>query len=379
MQMLEQDNRFALKTFVTGMHLAPEFGQTISAILADGFGVSERIETILASDTPQGVAKAIGLGVIGFAQAFDRDPPDILLVLGDRFESWAAAIAALPFSIPIGHIHGGEVTVGAMDDSIRHSLTKLSHLHFVAAEEYARRIVQLGEDPWRVTVCGAPGLDTVVGTALLDRSELAIELGFYVPPESLLVTFHPVSTDWGGTARRTRALLDALSQSGRPVIFTAPNADAGGRQIRALLDEYTAAHPTARMLINAGSRIYFSLMACVSAMVGNSSSGIIEAPTFSLPVVDIGERQMGRLRAANVVHCSEDVSSIAAAIRRATSPDFRTSLTGLVNPYGDGHASERIIERLASLDSGPELTTKRFRDLTSQGGASGGEPLRGLK
>lgn len=181
-------------------------------------------------------------------------------------------------------------------------------------------------------------------------------------PDSLLVTFHPVTTDWGGTEARTRVLLDALSLIDRPVIFTAPNADPGGRQIRALMEEYTAAHDTAQLVVNAGSRIYFSLMACVSAMAGNSSSGIIEAASFSLPVVDIGERQTGRVRPINVVHCDEDVASIVSAIRHATSPQFKAGLAGMSNPYGDGRASERIVERLASLDCGPGLTKKRFHD-----------------
>lgn len=360
---MQSDGDVTLQLFVTGMHLSTEFGLTVKTIEADGFPIADRVEMLLASDSPAGIAKSIGLGVVGFAQAYARLKPDILLVLGDRFEMYAAALAAVPFTIPIAHIHGGEVTQGAIDDALRHSLTKLSHLHFVSTEEYARRVRQLGEEPWRVRVTGAPSLDNLRTTTLYSRDELCrrYNLSFQQPP--LLVTFHPATLEHGQAENQITQLLAALEETGGPVIFTMPNADTGGRIIRQKLVDYARAHQTTSLLENLGTRGYFSVMQNAAAMVGNSSSGLIEAPAFDLPVVNVGTRQTGRVRAANVIDVGGTRAEIADGIRRALRPEFRASLRGRSNPYGDGHAAERIVGHLKSVATDDRLIVKKFHDL----------------
>lgn len=366
LQAIIADPELDLALYVTGMHLAPEHGLTVTAIEADGFAIAERIEGLLADDSDAGIAQSMGLTTLGFARAFARSRPDLLLVLGDRFEMHAAALAALPFNLPMAHIHGGELTAGAIDDALRHSLTKLSHLHFVATEAYAARVRQLGEEPWRVVVSGAPGLDALAGFVPLAASELERRIGLPLAPAPLLVTFHPVTLAPGQGEEQVNELLAALDQSGLPVVFTAPNADAGGRRIAGMLAEYVASRANTRLVTSLGSAGYFSLMARAAAMVGNSSSGLIEAPSFALPVVNIGDRQEGRVRAANVLDVGYDRQAIAAAIARATSPGFRQSLTGLANPYGGGRASERILEVLKTVAIDAGLLKKRFCDLGGQ-------------
>ena len=351
-----------LSLVVSGMHLSPEFGATVSAIEADGFEIDERVEMLLASDSPEAIAKSMGLGVIGFAQVFARRRPDILVVLGDRFEMFAAALAALPFNMPIAHIHGGELTEGAMDDAIRHSLTKMAHLHFVATDAYARRIVQMGEEPWRVTVSGAPGLDNLNDMALLGPAEIEEQLGLKVTGPWLLVTYHPVTLEAEDTQAHVASLCAALDECGLPVVFTYPNADHGGRVVLDGVRRYVDAHGDARIFVSLGTVAYWSLMKHATAMVGNSSSGIIEAATFRLPVVNVGNRQRGRLRGRNVIDVGYDRDEIRRGIERALSPEFRASLDGLENPYGDGRASERIVVRLASVPLDRALLMKRFCD-----------------
>lgn len=360
-----------LQLLVSGMHLSPEFGSTVQEIEADGFPIAERIEMLLSSDRPEGIARAMGLGAIGFAQAYARSRPDLLLFLGDRFEVHAAAAAALPFGIPLAHIHGGEVTEGAIDEAFRHSLTKMAHLHFASTELYARRILQLGEEPWRVTVSGAPGLDNLRGMQPLERPALEALLGLELAEPPLLVTFHPVTTEVQRTGEHVDALLAALARAGRKVVFTHPCADAGGRLIIQKIQAFVAAHPgQAALTANLGTRSYFGLMALAAAMVGNSSSGIIEAASFELPVVNIGTRQRGRVRGANVIDVDGGVEAIAAAIDRAISPAFRAGLRGMVNPYGDGRAAERIVERLQRVPLDERLLVKKFVDLPRAGGAA---------
>jgi UDP-hydrolysing UDP-N-acetyl-D-glucosamine 2-epimerase len=357
------DSELRLRLMVSGAHLSPDFGFTVRLIEADGFTVDDRIEMLVSSDSPEGIAKSIGLGLIGFSQAFARVQPDLLVVLGDRFEMYAAALAALPFRIPVAHIHGGEVTVGAFDDALRHSMTKLSHLHFVSTAESGRRVEQLGEEPWRIVVSGAPGLDNVGCVSLLSTSELEAQFGFPTQPPLLLVTFHPVTLECDQVEKQTQELLSALDQIGRPVVFTQPNADTGGRRVSEMITEFVSVRPFAHRIDNLGARGYFSLMNVAAAMVGNSSSGIIEAPSFGLPVVNIGTRQDGRVRAANVIDVEPDSAAIVEAIRQAVLPEFRERLRGMANPYGDGHASAVIVERLKSVALDHRLTTKLFRDL----------------
>jgi UDP-hydrolysing UDP-N-acetyl-D-glucosamine 2-epimerase len=345
------------------MHLSPEFGLTVKAIEDDGFEISERVEMLLSSDTPEGIAKSMGLGTIGFAQAYARFRPDILLVLGDRFEMHAAAVAALPFKIPVAHIHGGESTEGLIDEAIRHSITKMSHLHFVSTEFYAQHVIQMGEEPGRVLTCGALSLDNLPTTCLLNREEFADQFGITLPEKFLLVTYHPVTLEYEQTERQVRELLAALDAVGLPVLFTMPNADTGGRVICKMIGVFISDHPDSRAVENLGTQGYFSAMALATAMVGNSSSGIIEASSFSLPVVNVGNRQLGRIRGKNVIDVGHTRAEILAGIKEATSPEFRARFSDLVNPYGDGHAAERIVKRLKEVKLDNQLLLKRFHEL----------------
>ena len=362
LRRLQAEPEIQFYLLVSGMHLSPEFGLTVSTIEADGFEIGERIEMLLSSDTPEGMAKSIGVGVLGFAQAYARRRPDMLVVLGDRFEMAAAALAAIPFKIPIAHVHGGEVTQGAIDDVLRHTLTKISHLHFTATTDYARRVRQLGEEAWRVTVSGAPSLDNVRTTPLLARSALEAQYHLRLDPAPLLVTFHPVTLEYEQTAWQMHELLTALEAVDLPVVFTLPNADTQSRVIMRLIEDYVGQHPQAQCVTTLGTQGYFSMMALATAMVGNSSSGLIEAPTFTLPVVNIGSRQAGRVRAANVIDVSYHRADIVAAIRRAVSAEFRASLRGIANPYGDGNAAEGIVARLTSIAIDDRLMRKVFQD-----------------
>ena len=363
LRRIREDRDLRFRLFVTGMHLSPEFGMTVREIEEDGFTVDDCIEALLSSDAPAGLAKSIGLGTIGFAQAYARSDLDILLVLGDRFEMLAAVVAALPFKIPVAHIHGGELTEGAIDDAIRHAITKMSHLHFVAIETYAQRVIQMGEEPWRITVTGAPGLDNLNAIDLLSRQEMEEELGTELEPPVLLVTYHPVTLEYEHTEDQICELLAALRETEATVVFTYPNADTCGHLIVQMLREFAAQQPSAHLLLSLGTRRYFSMMKHASAMVGNSSSGIIEAPSFKIPVVNIGDRQRGRLRADNVIDVGCDRLQIQAAISEALSPGFRDSLLSLNNPYGDGHAAERIVDVLREVETSRSLIQKRFFDI----------------
>jgi UDP-hydrolysing UDP-N-acetyl-D-glucosamine 2-epimerase len=363
LQAIAAEPELSLKLVVAGMHLAPEFGLTVREIQAEGWAVAERVECLLSSDSPQGVAMSLGLAVMGYAQALARLAPDILVVLGDRFEMFAAAAAAAPLGIPLAHIHGGELTLGAIDDAQRHAITKLSHLHFTATPAYARRVMQMGEEPWRVTVCGAPSLDNLAALDLLDAPALEARLGLSLTPPPLLVTFHPVTLEPGQAKAQMTELLAALQDAGRPAVFTLPNADAGGRALARLVEDFAARHPWAALRDNLGSLVYFSLMRQAAAMVGNSSSGIIEAASLGLPVVNIGSRQAGRERAANVIDVECARGAISAGIARACQPGWKEALAGMANPYYQGGAAKLIVARLREAELGQGLTKKRFHDV----------------
>lgn len=363
LRRIQADPDLQLGLFVSGAHLSPDFGLTVREIERDGFAITERIETLLSSGSAEGISKAMGLGVIGFAQAFTRARPDLLLVLGDRFDMFAAVVAALPFNLPVAHIHGGEATFGAIDDSLRHAITKLSHLHFAATPLYAKRLIQLGEAPWRVTISGAPALDQLTDLPKLDVAAFKRTYQVDVTPPPLLVTYHPVTLEAAQAADQMEALLGALDEVACPVIFTDPNADTANHVIRERIVQYVATHARAWRVPNFGAAGYYDALRICAAMVGNSSSGLIEAPSFQLPVVNIGTRQAGRVRAANVIDVGYERAAIAQAIRRAVSAEFRAGLRGLVNPYGDGHAAERIVERLASIELNTLLIRKIFHDM----------------
>lgn len=351
-----------LQLLVAGAHLQPEFGNTWTEIEADGFAITDRLHADPPDDRAESIPIAMAQGIAGFGKAYAAHRPDLLLVAGDRFEMHAAALAALPMRIPVAHVHGGELTLGAIDDALRHSMTKLSHLHFAATEEYAGRIRQMGEEPWRVIVSGAPGLDNLKAVELAPLADFAARhhLPFTQPP--LLVTFHPVTLEYDRTEWHIAELLAALARFDVPVLFTLPNVDTGHQAIIRALREFVIQRSNSFLVANLGTRDYFSAMSWSLAMVGNSSSGISEAASFELPVVNIGNRQTGRSRAANIIDCEHERESIAVAVRRAISSTFRRTLDGLQNPYGDGHAAERIVPRLLEVELGPSLLMKRFAD-----------------
>lgn len=362
LNQIRQQPELQLQLVVTGMHLSPEFGLTVQAIEADGFEIAERVEMLLSSDTPEATAKSMGLGMIGLAQAYARLRPDILLALGDRFEMHAAVSASLPFKIPVAHIHGGELSEGAIDDMLRHSITKMSHLHFVATEEYGRRVIQMGEEPWRVVVSGAPGLDNLQTVRLLSSEEMEKQYGLNLQEPFLLVTYHPVTLEHEQTQEQMLELLRALDEIDASVVFTYPNADAQSRSIIQLIQEYRQRNSRAQVFVSLGTQGYLSMMQHAAAMVGNSSSGIIEAASLKLPVVNIGNRQRGRVRAKNVVDVGSTRAEMVAGIRRAIASEFRASLSDLVNPYGSGRAAARIVETLASVKLDGKLLMKRFHE-----------------
>jgi UDP-hydrolysing UDP-N-acetyl-D-glucosamine 2-epimerase len=363
MRKIQESSELQLLPIVTGMHLSPVYGMTVNMITGDGFEVSEKVEMLLSGDTPSSVAKSMGIGMIGLAQAFERLKPDVVVLLGDRFETLAAAAAALPFAIPVAHIAGGELTEGMIDEAARHAITKLSHLHFVSTEAHRRRVIQMGEVPWRVINCGAPSLDNISCIDFLDKETLQQELGFNLDPAPLLVTFHPVSLEFEQTGRQMDEFLAALDSCGLPVIFTYPNADVSNRVVIEAIQKYQLGHANSRVYVNLGLRKYFSLMKFAAAMVGNSSSGIIEAASFQLPVVNIGNRQKGRFHDRNVIDspCVQD--EISEAVWRVVNPDFKARLADLKNPYGDGNASALIVKTLREIEIGKELVTKSFYDL----------------
>jgi UDP-N-acetylglucosamine 2-epimerase (non-hydrolysing)/GDP/UDP-N,N'-diacetylbacillosamine 2-epimerase (hydrolysing) len=360
LRLISADPSVTLSLAVTGMHLSPEFGFTLKEIEAEGFPIDHRVEMLLSSDSPEGIAKSMGLGTLGFAQAFARQLPDILVVLGDRFEMHAAAVAAVPFKVPVAHIHGGEVTEGAIDNALRHSITQLSHLHFAAIDEYGQRLIQMGEEPWRVTVSGALGLDNLRATPLIGRNELERRIGLSLEKPPLLVTFHPVTLEYEETERHVRELLEALGSFDLPIVFTMSNADTGGRVITERIRVFTQERPASRLVDNLGTQAYFSLMARAAAMVGNSSSGIIEAMSFELPVVNIGTRQTGRIRPKNVIDVGYRREEIVVGIRQALEPGMRAGLRGQANPYGDGCAAGRILARLKTVPLDSQLLVKRW-------------------
>jgi len=348
------------------MHLAPEFGSTVRTIENDGFAIAERIEMLLASDTPEAIVKSMGIGLIGFSQAFRWSRPDILLVLGDRYEMLTAALAALPFKIPVAHLCGGELTQGAMDDALRHSITKLSHLHFTSTEIYARRVIQLGEDPTCVFVSGEPALDNILSTRQLTFEELHRRFGVNMERPFLLVTYHPVTLEYEQTCYQIDELLAALESTCFPVIFTMPNADTSGRVISNRIAQWIQSHPKTGIAVDSfGPEAYYNVLRRAAAVVGNSSSGIIEAASFKVPVVNIGTRQQGRIRAANVIDVGYKRADILEAIQTAVSDAFRQSLHSMENPYASrtNTAVSTIVNVLKRVDLNNSLLQKKFHDI----------------
>lgn len=365
MEGLQESERCQLQTVVTGMHLSPEFGSTWQAIEDDGFVIDWKIDMLLGSDSPVGVTKSMGLATIGFADAFAHLAPDLIVILGDRFEILAAASAALIAGIPIAHLHGGEITEGAYDDAIRHALTKMAHLHFTAAEPYRARVIQMGEDPARVWCVGGFGLDGVMKLNRMTRPELEKSLGLSLGEQALMVTFHPETASGASPRAQMTELLAALEETEAQLIFTMPNADNEGRVLFEMIDNFVARHPgRACVHTSLGQRRYLSALAEVDAVVGNSSSGLLEVPAFGKGTVNIGTRQDGRLRARSVVDCAAERRAILQGIAQVLTPTFRATIKDQSNPYGDGGASAltvAAIENWIAESSAPER--KRFNNL----------------
>jgi UDP-hydrolysing UDP-N-acetyl-D-glucosamine 2-epimerase len=363
MQEVRSDPRLRLQLIVTGMHLSPEFGLTVTDIERDGFAIDEIVESQMSSDSRVGMAKSLGIGTISMSEALRRLRPDIVVVLGDRYEILAAAQAAALLGIPVAHISGGEVTAGAVDDWIRHCVTKASWWHFVAAEPYRRRVIQLGEAPERVLNVGDPGLDAIRRLAPLDRAALESSLQMSLPSPLFLVTYHPATLSATVPAQAFRSVLEALDRfPDATVVMTRPNADAGGRELAALAVEWAQSRPGTGCFASLGQRGYLSVMRLAQAVIGNSSSGIVEAPAFKVPTVNIGSRQNGRLKASSIIDCAEDVNDIAAAIGAALSPEFRRSLPDTKSLYGDCEASTSIKNVLATAAL-PATLAKNFHDI----------------
>lgn len=363
-QEIQSDPDLELQLAVTGSHLSPEFGMTCRAIEADGIPIARKVEMLLSSDTGVGIAKSMGLALIGFGEAFSDLRPDLAVVLGDRFEIFAAAAAATVARIPLAHIHGGEATEGLIDEAFRHGLTKMSHLHFTSTEAYRRRVIQMGEDPARVFNVGAVGIDTIRSLRLLPRKALEARLGLKLRRRNFLVTFHPVTLESGTAASQFRALLKVLGeQEDAGIVFTMPNADTDGRALFPLVKAFVAESPERRAVFTSmGGLLYLSTMAQVDAVVGNSSSGILEAPSIPVATLDIGDRQRGRIRAASVIGCRPTVADLRRGFREALSPRFREAVRKVVSPYGAGGASKRIKDALKSVDL-DGILKKRFHDL----------------
>jgi GDP/UDP-N,N'-diacetylbacillosamine 2-epimerase (hydrolysing) len=353
-----------LQIAVTGSHLSPEFGLTYRDIEADGFAIDARVDMQLSADTAADITRSLGRGLMGFADVWLRLRPDVVVVLGDRYEILAAAASAMMARIPIAHIHGGESSEGAIDESVRHAVTKLSQLHFVAAEPYRRRVLQLGEQPERVFLVGGLGVDAIRSLQLLERDELERSLKFALGPRNLLVTFHPATLEEQSARAQFGELAAALAElRDTHLIFTLPNADTDSRAVSGMIEEFVAAHPgVARAFKSLGQLRYLSCMKHCDGVVGNSSSGLTEAPSLHKGSVNIGDRQRGRLRASSVIDCEASASAIRAALQRLYSPEFIAALAATVNPYGEGGASERIVATLRTV-SLEGILKKRFNDV----------------
>tara|TARA_B100000073_G_C23737667_1_gene572756 strand:- start:900 stop:2072 length:1173 start_codon:yes stop_codon:yes gene_type:complete len=352
-----------LQLIVTGMHLSPEFGLTVKEIEADGYPITRKIEMLLSSDTPTGITKSVGIGMMGFADALTELQPNLLLLLGDRFEIFAAASAGLIARIPIAHIHGGESTEGLIDEAIRHSVTKMSHLHFVAAEEYRQRVIQLGENPNQVFQVGGLGVDNIMRLKLLTRNELEAAIGFKLLSRNLLITFHPVTLENHSSANQIDELLNALTElKDVGLIFTMPNADTDGRILFQKIQNYCQGHPNAKAYTSLGQLRYLSCLSHVDGVVGNSSSGLCEVPSFKKATINIGDRQRGRLKASSVIDCDPNRLSILNAINQSFLPAFTDQLKAAENPYGNGGASTAIVQKISEVPL-KNLLKKAFYDI----------------
>lgn len=365
---LEAHEGVDLRIVVLGSHLSPEFGNTFQEIEGDGFRIDARIECLLSSDSDVGMAKTIGNATLGLADLFGQMRPDLLLLIADRYELLAPASVALALRIPVAHIEGGEISEGAIDDSVRNAVTKMSHIHFTSTVAARQRVIDLGEEEWRVHRAGAPSLDHLSRRTLLSREQIESQLQISLQPPTILVAYHPV-TIVRDTTQEADTLFAALETLPGQILFCYPNADAGSRSLIERNQSFVKSRGSGRVFANLNALTYWSLLREVDVLVGNSSSGIMESASFALPTVNVGLRQQGRERARNVVDAAADVNSILSAIRTAWSPAFRESLKGMVNPYGDGFASERIVRVLTATSLSPALLMKRHTPLSGKSSA----------
>ena len=358
LRRLDAHPEITLKLIVLGSHLSPEFGLTVQEIEKDGFTIAGRLECLLSSDSDVGMAKTIGLATLSLADLLGAMRPDLLLLIADRYEMLAPASVALALRIPLAHIEGGEVSQGAIDDMVRNALTKMSHLHFTSTELARQRVIAMGEEAWRVHRAGAPSLDHLGETPLIARAQVEAKLGIGLERPTILVAYHPV-TVLRDTNEETEALFTALADAPEQIVFCYPNADAGSRDLITRTKQFLAARGDGHLKTNLDAVTYWSLMAQMRMFVGNSSSGIMETASFALPTVNVGLRQQGRERARNCIDARADATEILSAMERARSDEFRASILGMTNPYGEGRASERIVEVLASVTLGQSLMMKQ--------------------
>jgi UDP-hydrolysing UDP-N-acetyl-D-glucosamine 2-epimerase len=347
-----------LRLIALGSHLSPEFGNTVQEIEKDGFEIDSRIECLLSSDTDVGMAKTIGMATLSLADLFGRMRPDLLLLIADRYEMLAPASVALALRIPIAHIEGGEVSEGAIDDAVRNALTKMSHIHFTSTHNARERVIAMGEEEWRVHRAGAPSLDHLRRRTLLSREQLEVRLGLNLQTPTVLVAYHPM-TIAQDTLQEADSLFAALNSLPDQILFCYPNADAGSRTLIDRMKSFIASRGRGKVFTNLGTVTYLSLLGQIDMLVGNSSSGIMEAASFSLPTVNVGLRQQGRERARNILDADADPKSILDALNNARAPEFRHSLSGMTNPYGDGSASSTIVRVLTTVPLSQELLMKR--------------------
>jgi UDP-N-acetylglucosamine 2-epimerase (non-hydrolysing)/GDP/UDP-N,N'-diacetylbacillosamine 2-epimerase (hydrolysing) len=358
LQRMTEHQGLDVEVIALGPHLSPEFGYTVAEIESDGFQIAAKIECLLSSDSDVGMAKTIGLATLSLADCLGQIRPDLLLLIADRYEMLAPASVALALRIPVAHIEGGEVSEGAIDDAVRNALTKLSHVHFTSTERARSRVIAMGEEAWRVHCVGAPSLDHLRHSKLRSREQMEWELGMELREAPLVVAYHP-TTIARDTTREAEALFEALATLTKPLLFCYPNADAGSRGLIERVQLFVEAHRNARLFVNLSPVSYWSLLQCARMLVGNSSSGIMEAASFGLPAVDVGIRQRGRERGPNVLNADAVPEAILRQIAVAEDPVFRNSLDGMKNPYGDGLAAERIADTIASVPLGEELLIKR--------------------
>lgn len=354
-----------VRVAVTGAHLSPEFGMTVKEIESDGIPIDKKIEILMSSDTPVAISKSMGLALISFAEYFEESKPDALMLLGDRYETLAVACAAMNARIPIIHLYGGEATEGAIDEAVRNAITKMSFLHFTSTEEYKHRVIQMGEAPDRVFCVGAMGVENAKNVKLLSKKELEKEIGFSLGDKYAVLTFHPVTLESNTAERQTNELLQAIIKAPDiNFLCTKANADADGRIINKLIEKYAEEYPNIHLVDSLGAKRYLSAVSHSEFVIGNSSSGIVEVPSFKIPTINIGDRQLGRIQAESIINCEPQENRIFEAIKKAMSKEFKDRLDNIKNPYGDGNISVKILDIIKDFFTNEKIVLKKkFYDI----------------